>query len=151
TSPSGAFQNRVPQQIPGTQNSPGGGNIGIPDVQQAAYPNAFSLFFSGLSKFPFSAIMSVLEQRSLAKTLAEPTLVAMTGQEASFLAGGEFPVPLSTGLGTVSVEWKKFGIRLKFIPTVLADGLVNLHLYSEVSEIDPQLGVTLGGFTVPGL
>ena len=143
--PSGSFQNRLPNIIPGTDTP------GLPAVQSAPFGNAFSLFFSGLGQFPFSAILSLLEQRSLAKTLAEPTLVAMTGQEARFLAGGEFPVPLSTGLGSVSVDYKKFGIQLKFLPTVLSDGLVNLHLLAEVSEVDPSLGITLGGFSVPGL
>jgi pilus assembly protein CpaC len=96
-------------------------------------------------------VVSLLEQNQLAKTLAEPTLVAMTGQEARFLAGGEFPIPLSTGLGGLSVLFKKFGIQLKFLPTVLSDGVINLHLETEVSEIDPSLGVSLGGFVVPGL
>jgi pilus assembly protein CpaC len=58
---------------------------------------------------------------------------------------------LSSGLGAVAVEFKKFGIQLKFLPTVLDAGLVNLHLAAEVSEIDPSIGVTIGGFTVPGL
>ncbi len=145
TTPSGSFQNRLPSLIPGTEGP------GLPAIQQMPFGNAFSLFFSGLSQFPFSGIVSLLEQRNLAKTLAEPTLVAMTGQEAKFLAGGEFPIPMSSGLGTVTVEFKKFGIQLKFLPTVLEGGLVNLHLFTEVSEIDPSLGVTLGGFTVPGL
>jgi pilus assembly protein CpaC len=75
----------------------------------------------------------------------------MTGQQARFLAGGEFPIPLASGLGTVQVTYKKFGIQLTFTPTVLSDGLVNLQLATEVSEIDPTLGVQLGGFSVPGL
>jgi len=67
------------------------------------------------------------------------------------LAGGEFPIPLTTGLGTVSVEFRKFGIQLKFMPTVMSDGLINLQLSTEVSEIDQSIGVQVGGFTVPGL
>jgi pilus assembly protein CpaC len=131
--------------VPGT-NVPG-----VPAVYTGTRADSFSLYFSGLSKFPFSALLQLLEQNSLAKTLAEPTLVAMTGQEARFLAGGEFPIPLASGLGTVQVTYKKFGIQLVFTPTVLSDGLINLRLATEVSEIDPSLGVQLGGFAVPGL
>ena len=130
---------------------PGSDVPGTPAVYQQPFSNAFSLFFSGLNNFPFSVIVSLLEQNDLAKTLAEPTLVAMTGQEAKFLAGGEFPIPLASGFGTVQVEFKKFGIQLKFTPTVLADGLINLRLATEVSEIDNSLSVTIGGFSVPGL
>src|SRR5438309_513517 len=72
-------------------------------------------------------------------------MVAMTGQEARFLAGGEFPIPLASGFGTVQVEFKKFGIQLKFTPTVLSDGLINLKLATEVSEIDNSLAGTIGG------
>jgi pilus assembly protein CpaC len=136
---------RSPNYVPGS-DSPG-----VPAVYQPPFFDAFNLFFSGLGNFPFSVIVSLLEQNQLAKTLAEPTLVAMTGQEARFLAGGEFPIPISAGLGTVQVEFKKFGIQLKFTPTVLADGLINLQLATEVSEIDNTLAVTIGGFSVPGL
>ncbi len=111
----------------------------------------FNLLFSGFSQFPFSVIVSLLEQNELAKTLAEPTLVAMTGQEASFLAGGEFPIPVSSALGQLSVMFKKFGIQLKFTPTVLGDGVINLHLYSEVSQLDPSSGVSFQGLVIPGI
>jgi pilus assembly protein CpaC len=83
--------------------------------------------------------------------LAEPTLVAMSGQEAKFLAGGEFPVPYSTGLGMVSVLWKKFGIILTFTPTVVDDQAIHLKMAAEVSDVDPSRAVVLGGFSVPGL
>src|SRR6185436_13337026 len=102
--------------------------VGVPNVYTRPFGDAFSLFFSGLANFPFSVVVSLLEQNALAKTLAEPTLVALSGQEAFFLAGGELPIPISTGLGAVNVQFKKFGIQLKFTPTVLGDGLVNLHL-----------------------
>ena len=83
--------------------------------------------------------------------LAEPTLVALSGQEAKFLVGGEFPIPLSTALGQVTVSWKKFGILLNFTPTVIDDGALHLKLASEVSDIDPARSVTVGGFSIPGL
>ena len=65
--------------------------------------------------------------------------------------GGEFPIPMSTGLGTVSVQWKKFGIILNFTPTVIADGALHLKLQTEVSDVDPARSVTVGGFSIPGL
>jgi Flp pilus assembly secretin CpaC len=76
---------------------PGTGTASVPDVYGPATGGGFSLFFSGLANFPFSAILSLLESNQLSKTLAEPTLVAMSGQEAKFLAGGEFPIPVSAG------------------------------------------------------
>lgn len=145
STPVGGFANRPPNAVSGADVP------GVPAVYPGTHNDAFSLFFSGLAQFPFSAVLSLLEQNALAKTLAEPTLVAMTGQQARFLAGGEFPIPLSTGLGTVQVSYKKFGIQLTFTPTVLSEGLINLQLATEVSEIDPSLGVQLGGFAVPGL
>jgi pilus assembly protein CpaC len=83
--------------------------------------------------------------------LAEPTLVAMTGQEAKFLAGGEVPIPVASVLGQVTVEFKQFGIQLKFVPTVLGDGNISLKLMTEVSELDPSNGITLNSITIPGL
>lgn len=130
--------------IPGT-----GGNL--PSVPAPNAGSAFSLFFSGLPSFPFSAMLTLLESSGLAKVLAEPTLVAMSGQEAKFLAGGEFPIPMSTGLGTVSVTWKKFGIILNFVPTVIGAGTLHLKLSTEVSDVDPSRSVTVSGFSIPGL
>ncbi len=131
-------------------NVPGTGSAGLPPVQ-SAIGTGFSIFFSGLPTFPFSAILSVLEQSGLAKMLAEPTLVALSGQEAKFLVGGEFPVPMSTSLGAISVLWKKFGIILNFTPTVIADGALHLKLSAEVSDVDPSRSVTVGGISIPGL
>jgi pilus assembly protein CpaC len=95
-------------------------------------------------------MLSLLEQNNLAKTLAEPTLATMSGQEASFLAGGELPIPLASSFGTISVDWKKFGIQLKFTPTVIQDA-IHLKLRAEVSDIDPTTAITIGGTTIPGL
>jgi len=130
---------------------PGTGTAGKPPVQSPAVGGGFSLFFSGLPNFPFSAILTALESSGLAKLLAEPTLVALSGQEAKFLVGGEFPIPMSTGFGQVSVQWKKFGIILNFTPTVIADGALHLKLQTEVSDVDASRSVTVGGFSIPGL
>jgi pilus assembly protein CpaC len=129
---------------------PGTGGVQTPGIQGA--PGAgFSVFFSGLPSFPFSAVLNILEQSGLSKTLAEPTLVALSGQEAKFLVGGEFPVPMSSSLGAISVLWKKFGIILNFTPTVIADGALHLKLSAEVSDVDPTRSVTIGGISIPGL
>jgi len=127
------------------------GGPNLPPVYNAANGNAFSVFFSGLPRFPFSAMVSLLESTGLAKVLAEPTLVAMTGQEARFLAGGEFPIPYSQGFGAVTLQWKKFGIILDFTPTVIDEGTIHLHMAAEVSDIDPARGINFGGFSVPAL
>jgi pilus assembly protein CpaC len=134
----------------GFTSVPGTGGAGLPPVQ-SAIGTGFSIFFSGLPSFPFSAILNVLEQSGLAKMLAEPTLVALSGQEAKFLVGGEFPVPIASNLGAISVLWKKFGIILNFTPTVIADGALHLKLAAEVSDVDPTRSVTVGGTSIPGL
>lgn len=106
-------------------------------------------------------LFDALEEKGLAKTLAQPTLVAMSGDTASFLAGGEFPIPVAqsagsgTGSGiatsTITVEFKQFGISLAFTPTVLDDGVINLVVAPEVSDIDPNASITTGGLTIPGM
>ncbi|HVX98118.1 MAG TPA: type II and III secretion system protein family protein [Polyangia bacterium] len=130
---------------------PGASGGLTPQIFPPSTGGGFSLFFSGLSSFPFSAILSLLEANGLSKTLAEPTLVAMSGQDAKFLAGGEFPIPVSTGLGAVGVQWKKFGIILNFTPTVVSEGFLHLKLQTEVSDVDASRTVTVGGFSIPGL
>jgi pilus assembly protein CpaC len=102
--------------------------------------NAMGALFIGKpdGKFPFAATLSLLAQRSLARTLAEPTLIAMSGQTAKFLAGGEVPFTVAN-LGGVTVEFKPFGIQLDFTPTVESDDSVQLKVDSSVSAIDPTL------------
>lgn len=105
--------------------------------------------------------LDALEQKGLAKTLAEPTLISLSGERASFLAGGEFPIPVSQsnsgqgagggGFSAITVEFKPFGVSLGFTPTVLSDNTINLLVEPEVSSIDPSASVTVGGLSVPGL
>ena len=132
--------------IPGT-----GVESGPPVVPAAAFGDTFNVFFStGLSQFPFSAILSILAQEGLAKMLAEPSLVAQSGQDAEFHAGGEVPILTSQGLGTVQVNYKKFGVQLKFTPTVLGEKSMSLKLGIEVSEPDPNVSVAVAGYQIPG-
>jgi len=105
--------------------------------------------------FAFSEALDALEQKGAVKILAEPNLVAMSGDTANFLAGGEFPVPVSqstsAGVPTVTVEFKPFGISLAFTPTVIDGDLINLVVAPEVSQIDKTNAVTFSGFTIPGI
>ena len=132
--------------VPGT-----GGTAQPPYFPTQPFGEAFQLFFGATSPFPFNVTLALLEESGLAKVLAEPTLVTLSGQEARFLAGGEIPVPLSSALGQVSVAWKKFGIQLAFTPTVLDEGTINLKLAAEVSDIDPTSGIQAAGIFIPGL
>lgn len=120
------------------------GNFGTGDVSFGFGGTAFNVLFDNL------------EQRGLVKTLAEPNLVAMSGDTASFLAGGEFPVPVvreggAGGQSAITVEFKQFGIALAFTPTVLDNGMINLVVSPEVSNIDRNSSVTISGFNIPGL
>jgi pilus assembly protein CpaC len=84
-------------------------------------------------------------------TLAEPTLVALSGETATFLAGGEFPVPIPQSLGTVTIEYKQFGVGLAFSPTVLEDGRISIRVRPEVSELSSSGSVRFNGFEIPAL
>jgi pilus assembly protein CpaC len=96
-------------------------------------------------------LLQALESRGVVRRLAEPNLVTLSGDTASFLAGGEFPIPVSSNNGTISVEFKKYGVGLAFTPTVLGDGLINLKIEPEVSQIDPTTVIRIGGINIPAL
>lgn len=99
----------------------------------------------------FFGVLEALRQDDLAKILAEPTLVTVSGRPAQFTSGGEFPVPVPQSLGTISIEFKKFGTQLDFVPIVLGNGCIRLEVRPRVSEIDRSRSVTVAGTTVPGL
>jgi pilus assembly protein CpaC len=94
--------------------------------------------------------IKALEDRGVARRLAEPNLIARSGEKASFLAGGEFPIPVSEEDGEISVEYKKFGVSLDFTPTVLSDGLIALDIEPEVSSIDRSASYNIGNISIPG-
>jgi pilus assembly protein CpaC len=94
--------------------------------------------------------IKALEDRGVARRLAEPNLIARSGQKASFLAGGEFPIPISEDDGKISVEYKKFGVSLDFTPTVMADGMIGLEIEPEVSSVDPSASYNIGSISIPG-
>jgi pilus assembly protein CpaC len=91
------------------------------------------------------------ENIGLVTTLAQPNLTAMSGETADFLAGGEFPIPLSQGLGTTTIEYKKFGVSLAYTPIVLANGRISLRVRPEVSELSSEGAIVLNGFQIPAL
>jgi pilus assembly protein CpaC len=95
--------------------------------------------------------LDLAETDGLVTTLAQPNLTALSGETADFLAGGEFPIPMSQGLGTTSVEYKKYGVSLSYTPTVLANGRISIRVRPEVSELSTQGAVILNNFTVPAL
>ncbi len=98
-----------------------------------------------------NVLMDALDSEGLIKTLAEPNLTAISGAPASFLAGGEFPVPVPQALGVTTVDYKKFGVSLSFVATIVDGGRINLVVKPEVSELSTQGEITLNGSTIPAL
>ncbi|HEY0014191.1 MAG TPA: type II and III secretion system protein family protein [Allosphingosinicella sp.] len=95
--------------------------------------------------------IDLAETQGLATTLAEPNLTALSGETASFLAGGEFPIPTAQGISGTSIEFKQYGVSLAFTPIVLEGGRISMRVRPEVSEISPENAVRLNGFQVPSL
>ena len=125
-------------EIPGTRINPLS-----PGTTLGAVTSLFGL--------DIAAALDLGEREGLVTTLSEPNLTALSGETAEFLAGGEFPIPLSQGLGTTTVEYKNFGVSLAYTPTVLANGRISIRVAPEVSELSTQGAVQLDGFTIPAL
>ena len=131
-----------------------GGLIG--DAATKAISSSPTTAFGIFNAAGLQVMLSALRQNQVAKILAEPNLVALNGHEARFLAGGEFPVPVpQSGAGggpaTITIQYKKFGVQLNFIPTILDGDIIRLSVDPEVSSIDFGLGTTISGVSVPGL
>ena len=99
----------------------------------------------------FDASLQALEEKGIIRTLAEPNLVSMSGETASFLAGGEFPIPVSVDGDQIGIEFREFGVSLAFTPTVLDDGIINLKVAPEVSQLDNTNALVLEGVEIPAL
>ena len=95
-------------------------------------------------------LLEALEQKGVVRTLAEPNLSALSGQAATFLAGGEYPIPVAQDNGVTTIEYKPFGIELKFIPRVVDDDIINLELLASVSAIDSSITIQANGLTING-
>jgi pilus assembly protein CpaC len=97
------------------------------------------------------AVIDALAEEGLLTILAEPTLTALSGETASFLAGGEFPIPVSQALGTISIQFQPYGVGLNFVPTVMATNHISLRVRPEVSQITSQGAITINGLQIPAL
>lgn len=155
----GSIGNLAPDSVVAT-NQNGTPTIAIDGLSDAFGIGTLAYKIGSLNLF---SALDVLERKGLVKTLAEPTLVALSGETASFLAGGEFPIPVLQGNGGggggggggnnggITIEFKPFGVSLGFTPTVLDDGIISLLVAPEVSSIDPSASIAVNGLVVPGL
>jgi pilus assembly protein CpaC len=144
----------------GNTLQPGGGALPatgdlppVPLLSPSLTTDAFSFLLSSRdsSAFPLSIAVNLLQGKGMAKVLSEPTLVAFSGQEAKFIAGGEFPVPIPQALGVTSIEFKKYGVQLSFTPTVMDDRKMSLKVSVSVSERETTGSVAIQGTQVPVL
>ncbi len=140
------------------QYSPGGGafvgGTEASDGSTLVKGTSSGSTIAGLGRFlglDLAGALDLAERDGLVTTLSQPNLTALSGETADFLAGGEFPIPLSQGLGSTSIEYKKYGVSLAYTPTVLSNGRISIRVRPEVSELSSQGAVTLNGFQVPAL
>ncbi len=119
----------------------GGGDLIFGSNPESAGAAAISFGVGGIA---VNVLIEALESKGMVRTLAEPNIVAISGQQASFLAGGEYPIPTPTEDG-ITIEYKPFGVMLNFRPTVIDGDLINLTLETEVSSIDPTITASVGG------
>jgi len=147
----------------------GGGDIGVPSgtlvgetmpfqLMGDVKPAAAVTIFAGVPRADFEIFIQALTENQYLRLLANPTLVALSGEEASFLAGGEFPIPIvqgSSGGGgggnSVTIQYREYGVRVAFRPVVLGDGTIRLHAAPEVSSLSDVGAVVISGFSVPAL
>lgn len=133
-----------------TQVNPTPGTV-LPSLIGAAPANGILSFKSSAGNVSIDANLQALEQKGIVRTLARPNLVALSGEKASFLAGGEFPYPVPQGLNQITLEFRQYGVKLDFQPVVQDDGLIRLKVAPEVSQLDTTNSVRINGVTVPGL
>ncbi len=129
----------------------GGLQEGAGGLQAFASTAATALLGFNVGNDAWTVTLDMLKEHGLSKSLAEPTLITESGQAASFLVGGEFPVPIPQTFNTLSIKYKEFGVGLKFTPTVLSNERISIVVNPEVSELDFANGIQLGGFQVPAL
>ncbi|WP_322999587.1 type II and III secretion system protein family protein [Castellaniella sp.] len=129
------------------------GLVGGRSIMNGVLPSEGYSFLGGYSKDDTSALAMVdlLDKEGLITVLAEPNLTAVSGQTASFLAGGEFPVPVKQDNDAMTVEFKPFGVALDFTPTVLGDDRISLKVRPEISELDPNASILMDNLVIPGI
>ncbi|MGL4239112.1 type II and III secretion system protein family protein [Tabrizicola sp.] len=135
----------------GSSNPVDGGVIGGPGEFALQGPSAGGSIGGGfvVGDLAFNVLIEALESKGMVRTLAEPNLTALSGQEAKFLAGGEFPVPGESDSGGITIEYKPFGVELNFIPVVVDQDMINLTINAAVSSIDPANGIATEGGNIP--
>lgn len=154
--PTGPYDFKNPGVLSGGANTDAATVLRSPDVSAGVLsggaPFGFAIGRLVAGGVPVDVLINALEQKGVARSLAEPNLVALSGDTASFLAGGEYPIPVAGSLGQVTVDYKKYGVGLAFTPTVLSAGLINLKIEPEVSQIDTTHSVAVAtGISVPAL
>lgn len=133
----------------GTTNTSGAVASALGGAVPAVNTNTGAVLFGfNVGSTQVGLLLEALETKGVVRTLAEPNLVALSGQEAKFLAGGEYPIPVSQDNGSVGIEFKPFGVELAFVPRVVDNDLINLEFSAAVSEIDETNGLTLSGFDI---
>lgn len=134
---------------------PAGDNLQFVTEDDGIGAGSLVTLFAGFPNSNLEIFISALAENQYLRLLANPTLVALSGEQADFLAGGEFPIPVPQtsggGSGTITIQYKEFGVHLLFEPVVLGDGSIRLHAIQEVSELSDVGGLVLEGYTVPGL
>lgn len=124
----------------------------LPGTDVSATATGTTLGFAGkLLGLDILGALDAGETVGLVSTLAQPNLTTLSGETADFLAGGEFPIPMSQGLGTTSIEYKRYGVSLSYTPTVLSSGRISMRVRPEVSELSTEGAVSLGGYSIPAL
>ena len=145
-------QNVIRSSVSGLLTGVAPGNAGSGTAASAFTSGGETFFFSVLDgNDAFFGVLEALRQDNLMKVLAEPTLVTVSGRPAFFQVGGEFPIIVPQSLGTVSIEYKKYGTQVDFVPIVLGNGRIRLEVRPRVSEIDTSRSVVINSTTVPGL
>jgi pilus assembly protein CpaC len=133
------------------------GGLPLTDVVSAGVLSGGNPFGFAIARMvsngtPVDVMINALEQKGIARSLAEPNLVALSGDTASFLAGGEYPIPVAGSFNQITVAYKKYGVGLAFTPTVLSRGLINLKIEPEVSQIDTNNSIAMtNGIQIPAL
>src|SRR6266849_3859072 len=131
------------------------GSVNVTSTPPVVHISDFLNLFIARTDVNIGAVIRALQQKNLLQILAEPNLIAVNGKEASFLAGGEFPFPVAQpsgqGLSTVTIQFREFGVRLKFTPVIQPDGNIHLRVVPEVSTLDFTNAVTVAGTTVPAI
>lgn len=126
----------------------GGNSLSNPNVATTSGIEGAAVLGGALGSLQFSVLLEALESKGVVRTLAEPNLTALSGQEAKFLAGGEYPVPVAQEGGQITVEFKPFGVELNFVPTVVEGDLINLVIDAAVSSIDTTNTLNTGDLTI---